>query len=638
VERQLFHRLLKPEEALSLIVEHFDPRPLGVEYVHVSEAHGRVLAEHVASPIDVPPFDRATMDGYAVRSIDVENASEISPVELRLIGRVEAGQRPDIEVDEGTCVEIATGAPVPAGADSVVMVEYTSLRDGRVLIYRSTYPGENIAFTGTDVVKGEIILRKCTRLSYREIALLAAVGVDRVPVYVRPRIGIIATGNELVEPGSVLDIGKIYNSNTYMLNAACIEMGCTTRIYGIVPDDENVLKKTIENAVRENDIVLITGGTSAGTSDITYRVLGKLGNVLIHGLLIKPGKPTVIADIDGRPVIGLPGYPNSALLVFDLIVRPLIGRMLCSEEKCEEAEAILVKRILGAQGRRAYVPAIIVERNGKLLAYPLEAPQGSISPVVNADGYIIVPEDREFIDEGEKVKVVIEQKERPDLVVIGSHDYTLDKILTELAEKGYKIKQVVTGSMGAIIAVSRGIADLGGIHIIDEETGKYNEPIIKKLGIEDKVILVKGWKRLQGIIVQKGNPKNIKSIEDFLRPDIRIVNRNKGSGTRHLLDLYLKKIAQEKGIPFQELVRKIRGYTYEVKTHTAVAAAIAQGKADAGIGIKQAAELYNLDFIPLTYEEYDIIINKESVNKKPVREILNLLTGYTSKEGCLNNY
>ncbi|NPA70428.1 MAG: molybdopterin biosynthesis protein [Crenarchaeota archaeon] len=628
MERQLFHRLLKPEEALKLILEHFNPRPTGVELVHISEAHGRVLAEHVASPIDVPPFDRATMDGYAVRSIDVEDASEISPVELKLIGKVEAGQRPNIEVVERTCVEVATGAPVPAGADSVVMVEYTSMRDGKVLVYRSTYPGENIAFVGTDVVKGEIILRRCTRLSYREIALLASVGVDKVPVYSRPRVGIIATGNELVEPGSSLDIGKIYNSNTYMLNAACIEEGCVTKIYGICPDDEKVLRELVEKAVKENDIVLITGGTSAGTSDITYRVLGKLGNVLIHGLLIKPGKPTVIADVDGKPVIGLPGYPNSALLVFDLIVRPLIRRMLCSEDKCEEAEAILVKKIIGAQGRRAYIPAIIVERNGKLLAYPLEAPQGSISPVVNADGYIIVPEDREFIDEGEKVKIILERRERPDLIVIGSHDYTLDKILTELAEEGYKIRQVVTGSMGAIIAVSRGIADLGGIHIIDEETGKYNEPIIRKLGIEDKVILVKGWKRLQGIIVQKGNPKNIKSIEDFLRPDVKIVNRNKGSGTRHLLDLYLKQIAQKQGIPFQELVRKIRGYTYEVKTHTAVAAAIAQGKADAGIGIKQAAELYNLDFIPLTYEEYDIIINRESIKKKAVQRLLEILQNY----------
>jgi len=622
VERQLFHRLLRPEEALSLVLKHFDPKPLGVERVHIRDAVGRVLAEHVASPIDVPPFDRATMDGYALRSIDVEDASETFPIELKLIGKVEAGQRPEIEVVEGTCVEVATGAPVPAGADSVVMVEYTSVRGDRVYVYHSTYPGENIAFTGSDVVKGEIVLRRCTKLGYREIALLAAVGIKEVPVYVRPRVGIIATGNELIEPGQKLDVGKIYNSNTYMLNAACLELGCITRIYGTCPDSERELMSTVERAVRENDIILITGGTSAGTSDITYRVLGKLGRVLIHGLLIKPGKPTVIAEIDEKPVVGLPGYPNSALLVFDLIVRPLLGRMLCYEERCEEVEAVLVKKIVGAQGRRAYVPAIIVEKDNKLLAYPLEAPQGSISPVVNADGYIIVPEDREYIDEGEKVRVIVERREKPDIIVIGSHDYRLDKILTEISEMGYKIKQVITGSMGAIIAVSRGIADLGGIHIIDEETGLYNEPIIKKLGIEDKVILVKGWKRLQGIIIQKGNPKNIRSIEDFLRPDIRIVNRNKGSGTRHLLDLYLKQIAKKKGIPFQELVRKIRGYTYEVKTHTAVAAAVAQGKADAGIGIKEAAQLYNLDFIPLTWEEYDIIINKESTKKKPIQKIL----------------
>ncbi len=625
MERQLFHKLLKPEDALRLVIEHFRPRPLGKELVHLSQAVGRVLAEHIVSPIDVPPFDRATMDGYAVRSIDIEQASETTPVELKLIGKIEAGDKPNIEVVEGTCVEIATGAPVPPGADSVVMVEYTHVVDNRVYIYRSTYPGENIAFTGTDIVKGEVILRRCTKLSYREISILASVGIDKVPVYVRPRVGIIATGNELTEPGEKLDIGKIYNSNTYMLNAACIEIGCSTNIYETCPDDEHRLENIIMRAVRENDIVLVTGGTSAGTSDITYRVLGRLGKILLHGLLIKPGKPTVIADIEGKPVIGLPGYPNSALLVFDLIVRPMLERMICHEERCEEKEAILVKKILGAQGRRAYVPAIIVEKNGKLLAYPLEAPQGSISPVINADGYIIVPEDREYIEEGEKVKVIIERREKRDLIVIGSHDYILDKLLTDLSEEGYRVRQVVTGSMGAIIAVSRGVADLGGIHIIDEETGKYNEPIIKKLGIEDKVILVKGWKRLQGIIVRKGNPKNIKSIEDFLRPDVRIVNRNKGSGTRHLLDLYLKQIAEKNKIPLSELRRKIKGYTYEVKTHTAVAAAVAQGKADAGIGIKQAADLYGLDFIPLTWEEYDIIINRESINKQSVKSFMKLL-------------
>ncbi len=626
MERQLFHRLLKPEDAVQLVLKHFNIKPIGVEVVDMLNAVNRILAEHVKSPIDLPPFDRATMDGYAVRSVDIENASEISPVELKLIGKIEAGQKPEVEVSEGTCVEIATGAPLPSGADSVVMVEYTSTRDGKVLIYRPTYPGENVAFTGTDVTKGEVIVRKCTKLTHREIALLAAVGIDRVLVYSKPRIGILATGNELVEPGDRLDIGKIYNSNTYMMYAACIEMGCEPKIYGIIPDNEELLGEAIEKAVHENDLVIVSGGTSAGTSDITYRVLNKLGNILIHGLLIRPGKPTVIADIDGKPIIGLPGYPNSALLVFNLIVRPIINKMLCSEEECEIKEAKVVKKILNIQRRRTYIPSIIVEREGELLAYPIEAPQGSLNPVVNADGYIVVPEDREYIDEGEKVKIILDREyKKPDLVVIGSHDYTLDKILTELAEEGYKIKHVVTGSMGAIIAVSRGVADLGGIHIIDEETGKYNEPVIKKLGIEDKVVLVKGWKRLQGIIVQKGNPKNIKSIEDFLRPDIRIVNRNRGSGTRHLLDLYLKKIAKEKGIPFQELTRKIRGYTYEVKTHTAVAAAIAQGKADAGIGIKQAAELYNLDFIPLTWEEYDIIINKDSINKKPVQRIIELV-------------
>jgi len=631
VKRQIFHKLLKPEEALTYLIDHFKPRPTGIELVHLTECVGRVLAEDIVSPIDVPPFDRATMDGYAVRSIDLENASEINPVELKVVGRVDAGDKPRVEVLDGTCVEIATGAPIPPGADSVVMVEYTSERGGVVRIYRSTYPGENIAFTGTDISKGEIILRKCTKITHREIALLASVGIDRVPVFKKPRVGILSTGNEIVEPGEELDIGKIYNTNSYMIYAACIEMGCEAKIYPTCRDNEKELESSILKALRENDIVIVSGGTSAGISDVTYRVLNKIGKILIHGLLIRPGKPTVIADVDGKPVFGLPGYPNSALLVFNIIARPFISKMLCIEEECRKINAVIVKKVLGSPGRRTYIPVIVVERDGRYLAYPIEMTQGAISPVVNCDGYIVIPEDREYIDEGENVEVILDKDYRKvDLLVIGSHDIVLDKILNEISLK-YKIRQVNVGSMSGILAVKSGVADMAGIHIVDEETGQYNIPILKKLNVKN-AILVRGWLREQGIIIRKGNPKNIKSIEDFLRPDVRIVNRNRGAGTRILLDIYLKKISEKLGITFQELVKKIRGYTYEVKTHTAVAAAVAQGRADAGLGIRIAAEMYNLDFIPLTWEEYDILIRKDSISRKPVEEFLKIVRSEKFRE------
>jgi len=627
MSRKIYHRLVTPEEALRIVLSHFNIKPLGVETVPLVEATGRVLAENVYALIDLPPFDRATMDGYAVRSLDLIGASDLSPVKLRIAGRVECGFKPTVEVTEGTCVEVATGAPVPPGADSIVMVEYTKQTGSEVLVYRSTHPGENIQFTGTDISKGDLVLRRCTVLTHREIALLAALGVSHVKVFRKPRVAIIATGTELVEPGLDLsDVGKIYDSNTYMLYAVLQELGCDPVRLGVVPDDEKMLEEMIARGVQECDVVLITGGTSAGTSDITYRVLEKMGRVLIHGLQIKPGKPTVIADIDGKPVFGLPGYPNSALIVFYLIVKPIISKMLCREETCTEVEAELGGRLLGAQGRRAIYPVMIIRRGSRIIAYPLSLQQGSLSPIVYADGLVLVPENVDFLEEGEKVHVRLlrESLPRVDLYIIGSHDIGLDILLDKLAEK-YTIRQINVGSLGGIIAVAKNYADIAGTHLIDEETGTYNIPYLEKLNVKNAV-LVRGYLREQGIIVQRGNPKNIKSIRDFLRPDVRIVNRNRGAGTRALLDLELRKIAQEEGVSFTELTRKIRGYTYEVKTHTGVAAAIAQGRADAGLGIRLAAVLYNLDFIPLTWEEYDFLIRIECLESNPAcREFIEIL-------------
>ncbi len=631
--RVIFHKLLYPEDAVRLVVEHFNIHVLDAEEVPLENAVGRVLAEDVVALVDVPPFDRATMDGYAVRSLDLMNASEVSPVELKVIGRVEAGEWPQVEVSEGTCVEIATGAPLPAGADAVVMVEYTKQIDDRVLVYRQVAPGENVAHAGSDIAKGEIFLRKCTYLTAREIGLLAACGYRKVKVIRRPRVAVISTGNELQEPGSALPLGKVYDVNSYMLHAACLELGCESTILARVPDDERQLEEAILQALEKKfDIVLISGGTSAGISDITYRVLDRLGKLLLHGLLVRPGKPTVVADVNGVPVIGLPGYPNSALMIFRLLVEPIIRKMLClSEEECT-VEAVLTSRVFSARGRRALVPVMLVKRGDTVLAFPLTAPSGSLSPLANADGILEVPENVDFLDAGQRVKIRLLGKEKSaDLVVIGSHDIMLDRLLSELNELGIRIRQINVGSLSGIRAVMSNVADVAGTHLIDEETLQYNIPILEKLQVRNAV-LVRGYLREQGIIVQKGNPKNIKSIEDFLRPDVIIVNRNKGAGTRALLDLHLKKLAEKLGKSFEEITRSIKGYTNEVKTHTAVAAAVAQGRADAGLGIRIAAELYNLDFIPIGWEEYDLLIRVDSLDTRPVKLLLEKLRSPEFKE------
>lgn len=608
-KRVIFHELITLDEAVEELLRR--ARPLGVEEASLEEAYGRVLAEDVYSPVDVPPFDRSTVDGYAVLSADVAGANELAPVSLRLRGRVEAGDFPGFELSRGEAAEVATGAPVPRGADSVVMVEYTSEKDGVVTIYRSAYPGENIMPAGSDFSAGELLLRRCTRLTQREIGVLAAAGLRRVKVYKKPKVAIISTGNELEEPGAPLRPGKLYDVNTFSIAAAVMEAGGIPLILGRVPDDLSAYRRALEEALAKADLVLISGGTSAGMADLTYRVLGELGTTLFHGIKVRPGKPTVAADVGGKLVVGLPGYPSSALMIFHAVVRPAILAMQCLRpEPPVTYKARLSIRTEGAKGRRSLYPVVLINTGKGLAAYPLNAESGAISVLARADGYIVIPEDVEYLDEGEEVEVRLFERYRPaSLYFIGSNDILLDRILAQ-----FDVKAVYVGSMGGILAVKRGEADLAGTHMLDAETGEYNVPVIRKLGVKGAV-LVRGFAREQGLVVAKGNPKGIKGFEDLLRRDVVMVNRPKGTGTRTLLDIQLSGIAQAKGVPLEELVKSIRGYTYEVRTHTAVAAAVAQGRADVGLAIRYAAELYGLDFISVGWEVYDLLIRKEALER-----------------------
>ena len=626
--RKIYHDLVTPEEALKKIFEYINIQPVGIEEVEIENAYGRVLAEDIYSTVDVPPFDRALMDGYGVKSTDLTKASELNPVELKLIGKIEAGEWIDIEVRNGECIEIATGAPIPKGVDAVVMVEYTKRIDNKVIVYKSVYPGENIAYTGSDIAIGDLVLRKCTYLTSREIAVLAAIGVRKVKVFKKPKVLVISTGNELIEPGKKPEFGKIYDVNSYSICVAAKEIGGECTIYGIIPDDVNELRKAIEFGLKNFDLILISGGTSAGLSDITYKVLDEFGppGVIIHGLLVQPGKPTVIAvSREGKLIIGLPGYPNSALMIFNLIVKPIICKMLCRDVEEDVVKAKIAQKIRAGRGRRWLIPVALVLKDNEYIAYPLISQPGSISNLLYADGFIEIPENVEFIDEDEIVSVkLLSPNIRPaDLYIIGSHDVGLD-ILISLLPRDVRVKQINAGSLNGLLAIKRDEADIASTHLIDEESGTYNIPYIEKLDLKN-VVLIRGYLREQGIIVQKGNPKNIKSIEDFLRPDVKIVNRNKGAGTRVLLDMYLKQLCTKLSISFDEIIHRINGYFYEVKTHNAIAAAIKIGKADAGLGIKAVASFYDLDFIPLTWEYYDFVIRKESLEKKSVKIFLEML-------------
>ena len=626
--RKVFRDAVSIDEARKLLFNHFTPKR-AVEKVPIHLAAGRVLARDVYAITDVPPFDRATMDGYAVRAEDTFTAEEDSPVILKVVGVIEAGKKPEIEIDRGEAAEIATGAMMPKGANAVVMVEYTRRRGERIEVLKPVSPGENVMYAGSDVMAGELLVREGSRLTHREIGVMAACGIGEVEVYRKPRVAIISTGNELIRPGEKLMEGKIYDVNSYSLAAAVEENGGEAILMGIARDDEAEMRRMIDKALREADIVLTSGSTSAGAGDVMYRILDEFEpGVLVHGIAIKPGKPAIIAVSDSKPVFGLPGYPTSAMTVFEVMVAPIIREMAgLAEDEMVKLRANLALKVFSAEGRREYLPVNVVEGAEGYSAYPVSGSySGAVTAFAFTDGFVEIPENVVMLEEGDEVEVRLFSHLRPaDLMIIGSHCIGVDILLSILREKKPRMSKVINvGSTGGILAVKRGEADIAGTHLLDE-SGIYNEPIVRKYGVRD-VLLVKGYLREQGLIVARGNPKKIRGFEDLLRKDVTFINRNKGSGTRILTDMYLKEIAVRKGLSFQDITASIRGYTVEAKTHTSVAVAVASGKADAGVGIKSVAVNYGLDFIPLRSEEYDFLIRKDRMEKEAVRDFLECLS------------
>ncbi len=625
--RKIFRELVSVEEAKRRLFDKIKIEPK-VEEVPLIEACGRILAEDYYSGVDVPPFDRATMDGYAVRAEDTFGAEEDDPVALRVVGKVEAGEVPNVEVKRGTAVEISTGALIPKGANAVVMVEYTSREKDTVFIYRPVPPGTNIMSAGSDIMAGELLVRRGTRLTPREIGVLASAGFGSVRVVRKPVVAVISTGNELVSPGERLEFGKIYDVNAYAIGAGVIENGGVPIFLGIARDDADEIRSKIAEGLKIADIVVLSGGTSSGVGDMIYRVIEEFGEILVHGIAVKPGKPTVIAVANGKPIFGLPGYPTSALMIFEIFVVPLIRQMAgISERESKTVEARVPFKVFSAIGRREFLPVNLVEGRDGLIAYPFTDYSGAISTLAEADGFIEIPESKVFLEEGEVVEVKLFGDIKPaDLMIIGSHCVGIDVLLEVLRRrKAIQAKVINVGSTGGIMAIKRGEADIAGTHLLDEETGEYNIPYLYRYGLKGEAVLVKGYIREQGFIVAKGNPKDIKGFEDLLRNDVTFVNRNPGSGTRVLLDIHLKRIAEERGISFEEIKRKIKGYDVEAKSHTAVAVAVLMGKADVGLGIKTVAERYGLDFIPVRPEEYDFVIRKDRLCKEAVKSFLEVL-------------
>ncbi|MGC8505488.1 MAG: molybdopterin biosynthesis protein [Thermoplasmata archaeon] len=601
----IFHKLTTVESAVRLADEYTN-HVTDTEKVKISDALGRVLSEDVYSPIDSPPFDRSEVDGYAVSSLSVEDAEQDHPVKLEIVGSSLIGEPPKELVNDRGCFRIATGSVVPFNCDAVVMSEYTRETGNSVEILRSVRPGENISLSGTDVSMGEMILRRDTSLGPREIAVLSSTGVEDVTVYRKMRIAIISTGNELVEPGREISLGMIYESNGIAIKNMLDQYGVFDSQYlGIIRDDIDLIRNTIDDLIKKNDVIITSGSTSAGEGDMVYRVLGDLTpGILFHGVEIKPGKPTLLAAGNGRPVYGLPGFPVSAIMVFETIFLPVLLKSAHLKRSVRKVRAKVPVRVSLSLGKLNLIPVSLVNR-GENIAYPLLGDSGSVSRLTRSDGYISSYGDRPYIDENENLDVILFSQDVlvPDLNFIGSHDIALDSVFHRL---DLNVKIINVGSLGGVEAIKRGEADLAGVHILDPATMEYNN-FKKDQALNEKAVLVKGYIREQGIVVQKGNPLKIRSFGDIVARGARFVNRNSGSGTRILIE----KIMKDSGIESDS----IRNFRYEVRTHNAVANAVRTGRADAGIAIRHVADMYGLDFISMGFEEYDFLVLRESIDK-----------------------
>lgn len=613
--KKVFHEILSLEEALHRLVQNFKQKvvyPLPAEKIKVKEALGRVTAEPVFAKRSSPYFHSAAMDGYAVRSKDTFNATEKDPVLLK-IG------------DQAIWIE--TGDPLPEGFDAVIPVEEVNVKEGFIEIYKSYPPYHDVRPVGEDIVATEMIIPENHFIRPFEIGAMLASGILEVVVRKKPKVGIIPTGSELLTPEEAekegLNPPSLIEYNSSVLKGLLEKDGAEVKVYPIAKDDEFSIKSSIEKALIENDMVLLNAGSGYGKEDFTYKVLSELGEVIINGVAIKPGKPFIASFCKNKPVLGIPGYPVSAIFCYQLFVRPLIELYLGAKlPKEEKIKGLLSRQLSSPVGVDEFVRVKVGKVGEKYIVSPLGRGAGLLMSVVRADGYLWIPAGIEGISPGKEVEVFLwRNKEEIDytLVCIGSHDNTLDVVYNFLRRKypHISLSSAHVGSMGGLIAIKKGEAHLAGTHLLDETTGEYNIPFIKRILPERPVVLINLVYRIQGFIVKKGNPKNIFSFSDLTREDVVFINRQAGSGTRLLLDKHLKDLGIN---PSQ-----IRGYDQEEYTHMGVAQAVASGRADVGLGIYAAAKALDLDFIPLAEERYDILIPKEFLDLEMVQAFLDII-------------
>lgn len=614
MKQQQFLKVVSREEAQQRFDEALQPRPLGAETVELSEALGRIVATPVVVAIDVPPFDRSTVDGYALRAADVAAAAQNAPQRLRLTGEtIACGTVPTQPVAAGMATAIATGGPIPRGADAVVMVEHTDADgDAAIIVRRPVTSGQNLAHAGSDLARGEVVLRRGTLVGSREIGLMAACGIGQLDVHRRPRVAVISTGDELVAPGQPLPPAAVYDTNGPIVAAAVAEHGGEPVRFPAVPDDEARLSAALAEALASCDMVILSGGTSKGAGDYTARLVGRLGEpgIVVHGVALKPGKPLCLAVAGGKPVVVLPGFPTSAVFTFQEFVAPVLRRLAGWPAAARPTVPATVPVALASErGRTEYVMVALTQSDeGLLVAHPVFKSSGAISAFAQADGFVAIGALADGLPAGTATDVTLlaPQLRIPDLVIAGSHCIGLEPVIDHLAEQGIAARVLPLGSLGGLAALRRGECDIAPIHLYDAASGSYNRAFI-----DPGLRLVEGWRRRQGIVFRRGDarfeardaPAAVAAA--LADPDCLMVNRNPGAGTRVLLDQLLGAARPD-------------GYQNQLRSHNAVAAAVAQGRADWGMAIDVAARAYGLGFLPYADEHYDFAVAQARASRPAV--------------------
>ncbi len=585
------------------------------ETIPVSDACGRVTERAVYAHISAPHYAASAMDGVALKAMDTFGATETTPVTL----------------SAGQFTVVDTGDPVPSDCDAVIMVEdIVSHDDGSITIHAPAAPWQHIRQIGEDVCAGEMILPGGTEITPAAMGAMLAGGVLEVSVLRRPVIGIIPTGDEIVPPCADPKPGDIIEFNSTIFSAMVSGWGAAAKTYPIVPDQFDRIRDAVSKAADECDVVLLNAGSSAGREDYSAAVIRELGAVLYHGIAIKPGKPTILGSVGKTPVLGVPGYPVSGIIVIEQLLRPLIDLWFHRGAGTPKTvRATLTRPVVSGLKYQEFVRVRMGEVGGRLTASPLARGSGVVTSFMKADGILTVPQGTEGFEAGQEVEVTLlhdSERLRQTLVVIGSHDPLLDELgdLLHSDDPNLFMSSSHVGSMGGIMAVRRGEAHAAGIHLLDTESGAYNISFLKKHFPEGGVHLIRCVGRQQGLMVQKGNPLGITGFSDVAKPSVRYVNRQKGSGTRILMDYLCKTEGVDPAAVY--------GYDREELTHTSVAVQIASDSADAGLGIYSAAQLYDLDFLPICIEEYDLLIPDSAWETPMVRQLIRTLQSDAFRE------